>query len=86
MPDPIACPNCDILLAIHPWRGACVLGALIVCIRDREEITEAELRHHHAQCDVDALWDRLGPIIDDLQEGVFDRSGFDRLHQKPTDC
>lgn len=64
------CPNCFEPVKQHPENG-CVLAALIGVIRDRGEVEEGDLIELHAECNVDALWDRLGQIIDDLQEGHF---------------
>ena len=66
------CPNCDDDLANDPG-NTCVLAALIDVLRDRDEHTEEQLQALHAACDVDRLWDRLGPVIDDLGEGEFNQ-------------
>lgn len=64
------CPNCTQPVVDHPQTG-CVLAALIGVIRDRGTKPERVLRSIHAKCDINALWDRLGPVIDDLEAGNF---------------
>lgn len=70
MAKKLRCPNCDRHVANHPEDG-CVLAALIQVIRDRGEMSERRLRTLHASTDADALWNRLGRVVDDLEEGVF---------------
>lgn len=65
------CPNCCTSpVADHPDNG-CALAVLIQVIRERGDLTERKLRDLHYNCNVDHLWDRLGPVIDDLQAGEF---------------
>jgi len=64
------CPNCANPVANHPHNG-CVLNALVHVVRDRGHHSEERLRQLHATCDVDALWERIGPIIDNLEDGEF---------------
>lgn len=66
----LRCPNCMGPLPDHP-DNACVLNAFIALLRDRGNKTEEELLDLHANCDVDAMWERLGPVIDDLEDGHF---------------
>lgn len=64
------CPNCDQRVANHPENG-CVLAALIQVARDRGGVPERKLRKLHAECNVDALWDDVGRIVDDLEDGHY---------------
>jgi hypothetical protein len=66
------CPNCTEPVAKHPENG-CVLATFIETIRGRGTVSERKLRKLHAECDADALWNRLGPIVDDLEEGRFSK-------------
>ena len=70
MANKLKCPNCGGNVANHPEDG-CVLAALIQVIRERQSMSEKELRKLHANADVDALWDDLGRIIDKLEEGNY---------------
>jgi hypothetical protein len=65
----LACPNCLMFVAL-PNEG-CLLHDLIQVARERANHPERKLRQLHAKCDVDALWNRLGPIVDDLEDGNF---------------
>lgn len=64
------CPNCTSPVVDHPENG-CVLAALIQCIRDRGSKTPKQVTKLHEKCDADALWNRVGPIVDMLEAGVF---------------
>lgn len=64
-----ACPNCTVPVARS--NEGCLLHDLIQVARDREDTPERKLRKLHATCDVDALWNHLGALVDDLQEGRF---------------
>lgn len=66
----LKCPNCGGYVANHPEDG-CILGAMIQAVRDRDVMPERRLRALHASTNVDRLWDRIGPILDDLEEGAF---------------
>lgn len=67
----LKCPNCDRQHRLgHPTNG-CVLAALVQVVRERGDLTERRLKKLHENCDVDALWTRLGEVIDDLEDGVF---------------
>lgn len=68
--DKATCPNCTQPVVDHPENG-CVLAALIGVVRERGNKNEAELIELHADANVDALWDVLGPVIDGLEEGEF---------------
>lgn len=68
------CPNCQASVANHP-DTACVLGALIALIRDRQSVSERRLRKIHADTDVDAMWEDLGPVIDKLEAGGYSWPG-----------
>lgn len=65
------CPNCSqpfTKLADHPESG-CVLQALFGVASDRGEVADDLLAARLATCDVDGLWNVLGPIVDDLERG-----------------
>ena len=64
------CPNCLGPIAKHP-QNSCMLAMFIQVIRERGEMSERKLRKLHAKCNVDALWDKLAPIIDDIEEGEY---------------
>lgn len=64
------CPNCTSPVNGHPENG-CVLQALIGVIRDRGNLSERKILDLHANAWVDSLWDDMGPIIDDLEEGQY---------------
>lgn len=70
MPKRLTCPNCAGPVVGHEENG-CVLAALIGVVRDRGNHTELKIRQLHANANIDALWDQLGPIIDQLEEGAF---------------
>ena len=69
--DALPCPNCLLPVDGHPENG-CVLATFIQVIRERGNLSEKQLRELHHNTDVKALWSRLGPILDDLEEGVFE--------------
>lgn len=64
------CPNCNERVGEDAESG-CVLGALIQVIREREEHTEEELLDLQRACDVDALWLKVGKVVDRLGSGKF---------------
>lgn len=64
------CPNCSEQVENHPQNG-CVLAALVEILRDRGRYTDQTLQTIHANCDVDALWEDLGPVIDRLGDGDY---------------
>lgn len=68
------CPNCSHPVAGHPNNG-CVLHAFIQLLGDRGNLTPVQLTKLHEVCNVDSLWDRLGPVLDDLEAGMFSDSG-----------
>lgn len=67
---PGKCPNCNHV--ITESRPGCLLHDLIQVIREREDMREDKLLRIHATTDVDALWCRLGEVVDDLQNGEFE--------------
>jgi hypothetical protein len=70
-PIPRLCPNCgQHPVANHPATG-CVLAALIDLIRDRGTKSDMQIYKLHARCNADAMWGRIGPVIDDLEDGKF---------------
>lgn len=68
------CPNCYETVQDHPQNG-CVLAALIQVVRERGSRTDAELLALHADANVDAMWDDIGPIIDRLEDGAYTITG-----------
>lgn len=64
------CPNCGQPIDGHPDDG-CMLNALIIVLRDRGELEPDVINRLHANCDPDLLWNRIGPIVDDLGVGAF---------------
>ena len=74
MADKLICPNCrEDLAKGHPGNG-CVLGALFSCIADREGGRRRALMERLADVDECALWDDIGPIVDKLQDGAYNRA------------
>lgn len=63
------CPNCSASFP-HPENG-CALAMLISVISDRGTKTDAEIDALMTDCDVSALWDDLGPIVDKLENGGY---------------
>ena len=64
-----ACPNCT--RPIKEESAGCMLHSLMTALKDRETLSEAELESIHADCDVDALWNALGNILDDMEYGRY---------------
>ena len=65
------CPNCaEHPVDNHPQTG-CMLAALIQIIEERGGHSATELQVLHANTNVDALWDDIGPIIDRLEHGEY---------------
>lgn len=63
------CPNCT--APVSKPNAGCLLHDLIQVARDRATISEPKLRELHASVDTDALWNRLGNIVDDLEAGYY---------------
>lgn len=70
MPTPLKCPNCGGNVRNHP-KNDCLLAVLIQVIRERKSLSEKKLLAIHSTVDVDAFWDDLGPIIDNLETGFY---------------
>lgn len=67
------CPNCSDPILNHPENN-CVLAALIDCVRDRNVHDEHTCLNLHFNCNTDRLWDDyLGPLVDELERGGFNR-------------
>ena len=67
------CPNCGAShVEDHPHDG-CMLHAVISVLRGRENMTEDALQKLHAETNVDALWDDIGPVLDKLEAGGYRR-------------
>lgn len=63
------CPNC--LRPITELDNGCVLHAFIGVLRDRGNKPDATLRSLQRNCNVDQLWDDIGPILDSLEAGGY---------------
>lgn len=75
--EPPRCGNC---LTVHTaTHNVCILPVLFGILVDaRESMTEAEAVARMAAVNVDALWDDLGPILDQLAGGKYDVDGDGR--------
>ncbi len=69
--DSATCPNCGASTVKDHIANHCVLATLIQVVRDRENLEEADILKLHANCNTDALWELLGPILDKLESGEF---------------
>lgn len=50
----------------------CILSALVgVSLFSRESLNEEQARDIIANTNPDHLWDHLGPILDDLESGLY---------------
>jgi len=67
MAAPKKCPNC--FQPVSKDNDGCLLHDLVQVARERGNVSERKLRAIHANADADALWNRLGPIVDDIEEG-----------------
>lgn len=54
----------------HAMNG-CMLVTLVSIVCDRGEKTEDELYRLFVDCDSEALWDALAPVINKLEDGEF---------------
>lgn len=68
--SPALCGNCLSPIENHPENGG-VVGALFQVLHEREEMETSEIHRLHALCDVDRLWNVLGPLVDRLANGDF---------------
>jgi hypothetical protein len=65
------CPGCgQHNVNNHPEDG-CVVASLIRVIRDRGDLNDSVVNRIHAALDVDAVWDVIGELIDDIQAGRY---------------
>ena len=65
------CPNCcDTPIKNHPENG-CVLAVFMEVIKSRGTLSKKQQTKIFESCDVGALWDDLGPIIDELEDGSY---------------
>lgn len=66
------CPNCSALVDghLHPEDG-CAVALLQRVVKDRGSLTDVQVRELARTCDVDALWEALGPVIDRFEAGEF---------------
>jgi hypothetical protein len=69
---PWKCPNCGADIGADKTHGdGCVLGALLEVVRDRGNLRERTVATRGRRCDVDALWDDLGTVVDKLEDGGY---------------
>jgi hypothetical protein len=66
------CPNCGHELNEVHDACQCVLAVFASILEDREEIPGSAIDKRVEECNVDQLWNDLGPIIDKFQEGGYD--------------
>lgn len=64
------CPNCAEPIIGHA-DNTCILDAFIRIISDRDETPPDVRLRLHRLCNIDALWDDLSPIIDNLENGLY---------------
>ena len=64
------CPNCGDPIDAHE-RNGCVLEAFIGVLRSRDNLSETALQDIWSNCNVDALWDDLGRVLDNLEAGHY---------------
>jgi hypothetical protein len=69
-PGPL-CPCCYEPVG-HPANG-CVLQAMFYCLQERRDLDEKEINDLWERVDIDFLWEDLGPVIDQLGRGEFQR-------------
>lgn len=76
MPEPENCPNCyrDLTTASRP-ADTCVLEALMACLQDRGEHTDATLATIWRDTDTDAFWSDVGDLLDKLGRGGYSVHG-----------
>ena len=41
-------------------------------LADRQNLTREEIHDRWAACDIDRLWEDLGPVLDSLETGYYD--------------
>jgi hypothetical protein len=66
----VMCPNCAQPVIGHE-RNGCVLYAFIELLNDRDTKTRRQLESIHRNCNVDAMWNDIGPILDRLETGGY---------------
>lgn len=68
---PTECPNCLEKHEVFP--DVCVLHVLLgVAVHGRQSLTNEAAHVVLKNCNADALWDDLGPIVDRLEAGYYD--------------
>ena len=69
MPRTYTCPNCNAQFTDEHPMDFCALGVLFSVLRDRENLDPETLNERLESADIDVLWERLGPLLDDLEAG-----------------
>ena len=67
LPD---CPNC--LRPHKTYEEDCTLHNLLSCLADRGYSDEEELRAIEQRINIDAFWDAVGEVLDNLEVGIYD--------------
>lgn len=63
------CPNCSAPLDAH--ESGCALHMLTAVLSDRGEHSDEQIEQLLLSCDVAALWEDLGKIVDKFGEGAY---------------
>ena len=71
-PLEVECPNCIELPRHDAIDEKCMLWELLSVRAGDEGWTVEELRARMKRVNVDAFWDQLGPVLDQLVDGDFD--------------
>jgi hypothetical protein len=69
MAKKLICQNCG--KPVSEQNPGCLLHDLVQVLRERGEHSERKVRQIHASVDADALWNRLGPVVDEIGDGWF---------------
>lgn len=70
--DKARCPNCREQVVTHAENG-CALALLIQLVRERGDHSEHTLLNLHYMCDTDKMWDDLGPVVDQMERGDYNK-------------
>lgn len=77
--NPLTCPNCSKPITNHKANG-CMLATLVYVLCDRigevggpndTPLTEEDVLRAWVTADPDLMWDDIGPILNNLQDGVY---------------
>lgn len=69
------CPNCGGVHTKDDIADVCILDAILGCVIDRENVTAQEAAKHYHAVDVEALWERVGPVVDWVEAEILRRVG-----------